>query len=308
MASDHSTSRSGSSSARNLGTLQDHAPVGPVIGKLDGLVEQRLVFHYPTWLDPTRRGDDDLRPGIIDPDGELSSRESAKHDRVHHPQPGTSKHRDDGFGHHRHIDDRGVTFGCAQSSKGAGKAAHHVEQLTIAIALLGSRNRTVVDEGNMVTTATRHMTIDSVVARVQQPIREPPIERRRRIIKHDRRLHQPIDALSCPSPEHLRLVDALPIHHPIANTHKPPPVEFDQVCRIAHRHARDRLVAAPRPHLIRWGEASRARGRLTPSGIEPDPVDPPKGTRRKSGTGSARGARVMDLFIGAYFGPSCLPT
>ena len=61
-------------------------------------------------LDAAARRDDDHRLGVLDAGRELGRGEPAEHHRVHRPQPGAGEHRDDGLGHHRHVDDDAVAL------------------------------------------------------------------------------------------------------------------------------------------------------------------------------------------------------
>ena len=69
-------------------TLQDEAALGLVPRKVDRGVEQRLVGDGAAGLQAAGGGDDDLRPGIVDPGGELAGGEAAEDDRMDRPDAG----------------------------------------------------------------------------------------------------------------------------------------------------------------------------------------------------------------------------
>ena len=68
---------------RRLLALQDDARArAGGSASVEGRVEHRLVLDDPGRLDPARRGDDDLGPGVVDAGGELGRREAAEDDGV----------------------------------------------------------------------------------------------------------------------------------------------------------------------------------------------------------------------------------
>jgi hypothetical protein len=85
--------------------LEHDCVVGLVLGELEGSVDDRLVLDHAGRLDPARGGDDDPRGGVVDPGRELLRRKAAEYHGVDRAQPGAREHGDDGFRHHRHIDD-----------------------------------------------------------------------------------------------------------------------------------------------------------------------------------------------------------
>ena len=108
--------------ARALFALHDDARRRVVSGLLERGVEHRLVVDDAGGLDAARRGDHDGRAGIVDARGQLVRGEAAEHHRVHGAQSRAGQHRDDGFGHHRQVDDHPVALADAQAAQRAGEA------------------------------------------------------------------------------------------------------------------------------------------------------------------------------------------
>jgi hypothetical protein len=95
---------------RLLRTLQGHHTLGLMAAFFQGRADQRLVRDHLVHLDPARGGEEDLRLGIVDADGQFVRREATEHHAMHHAEPSTGQHGDDRFGHHGHVDHGGVAL------------------------------------------------------------------------------------------------------------------------------------------------------------------------------------------------------
>jgi hypothetical protein len=127
--------------AGGLGALQDDARGGGVLGEIERVVDHRLVVDDAGGLDAARRRDHHRRPGVVDARGEFVCGESAEHHGVHGAESGRGQHRDDGLGHHRHVDDDAVALLDAESAQHAREARGLVEQLAIGVGALGAGER-----------------------------------------------------------------------------------------------------------------------------------------------------------------------
>ena len=92
-------------------------------------VDQRLVLDDAVELQAAARRDQQLRLRIIDTHRQLVRREPAEHHRVHRAQPRAGQHRDDGLGHHRHVDDDAIALLDALVPQDARELRHLVSQL-----------------------------------------------------------------------------------------------------------------------------------------------------------------------------------
>ena len=119
-----------------LRPLKHDTGVRFVFGESDGEIEQRLIFHDPARLDAARRGENELRLGVVDAGRELVGGKAAKNHRMHRADPRAREHRDDGFGDHRHVDDDAVAFADAEVHQDRSQRRDLVEQFGVADAAL----------------------------------------------------------------------------------------------------------------------------------------------------------------------------
>ena len=179
-ASCQSRSRAGIELGLELRALQDDAALRLRLDQLDRGVEQRLVGHERRRLDPARRGDDDLRPRVLDPARELVRGEPAEHDRVDRAEARAREHRDHRLGHHRHVDDHAVALLDALGRERAGEARDLVAQLAVGERRPRARDGRVVDQRELVGATALDVPVERVVAGVQPAAGEPAVERRAR--------------------------------------------------------------------------------------------------------------------------------
>lgn len=109
--------------------LKDQAGVRLVIGKLDRLVEQRLVGDHPPRLDAARSRYHHLRARIVDAGCQFFGREPTEHHRMDRAQPRAGQHRDRRFGHHRHVEYDAVAARDAEIAQHRGQGHDLVLQL-----------------------------------------------------------------------------------------------------------------------------------------------------------------------------------
>jgi hypothetical protein len=107
--------------ARLLRPLQDDAGLRLDAGEFDGLVEQRLVLHDATGLEPAARREDQFWLGVLDPGRKLPRGKAAEHHAVHRADPRAGQHRDHGLRNHRHIEDDAVALGDAEIGHDGGE-------------------------------------------------------------------------------------------------------------------------------------------------------------------------------------------
>jgi hypothetical protein len=128
-----------------LRALQDQAGLRLVPGELDRLVEQRLVGDDAGALEAAARGQDDFRLGVVDAGGELLGGKAAEHHRVHRADARAGQYADDGFRHHRHIEDDAVALADAEVAQHGAQELHLGQEAAIAEGLLAVGDRRVID-------------------------------------------------------------------------------------------------------------------------------------------------------------------
>ncbi len=122
--------------------------------------------------------------------------------------PGAGQHRHGGLGHHRHVDDHAVALAHAECPKRATEPGHLVQQLDVGQRPRGPGDRAVVVQRRLVAPAGDHMPVEGVVAGVELPPLEPPVEGRSGVVQHLLGFGDPVDAAGRLSPEALRVLDA----------------------------------------------------------------------------------------------------
>src|SRR5262249_40955793 len=126
--------------------------------------------------------------------------------RVNRPNPGTGQHGNDGFWHHRHIDDDPVAFLNSLAHQHSGKTRHLIQQLTITEGFDCPSYGAIVDESRLISSALFDMPIEGVVARVHHASGEPAIKRRTGSIEHPVPSFVPMNPFGYIGPETLRRV------------------------------------------------------------------------------------------------------
>ena len=121
-ASSQSRSRPRSSSASSIGRCRTTQRSGFDSTMSIAASSSGLYGDDAPGLDPARRRDDDLRPGVVDPARELVRREAAEDDRVDRAEPRAREHGDHRLGHHRHVDDHAIAALDAQRASAPGEA------------------------------------------------------------------------------------------------------------------------------------------------------------------------------------------
>ncbi len=77
---------------------------------------------------------------VVDAHRELGGGEPAEDHRVHRAEPRAGQHRDDGLGHHRHVDDDPVALAPRPAPRSTpAKRATSVEQLGVGERALACR-------------------------------------------------------------------------------------------------------------------------------------------------------------------------
>ena len=197
---------------RGLRTLQDEAVRDLVRGKLDRLVEQRLVLDDPPRLDAARGGQHQLRETVVDAGRQLVGGKAAEHDGVHRAQPRAGQHRHHRLGDHRHVDDHPVALADARRGDGAGELRHLVAQLAVGEALLCAGDRRIVDQCGLVGAPAFDVAVERVVAGVEFGAGEPTVKRRVGCVEHLVPTLRPVDRRGLLGPESLGIAERTRMH------------------------------------------------------------------------------------------------
>ncbi|MNN55275.1 hypothetical protein D3C81_1701430 [compost metagenome] len=92
---------------------------------------------------------------------------------MHGANARTREHGHGRLGHHRHVDDHPITLLHPQRAQQPGKARHFVAQFQEGEALLGRRDRRVVDERGLRPSALLDLMIEREITAVEAAINEP---------------------------------------------------------------------------------------------------------------------------------------
>ena len=87
--------------------------------------------------------------------------------------PRAGQHCNDGFRHHRHIEDDAVAFGDAEIGHDGGERLHLLQQLGIGKFRDRAGERRIVDQRHLIGAAAGDMAIERVVAGVDHGAGEP---------------------------------------------------------------------------------------------------------------------------------------
>ena len=202
---------------------QDDAALGPVRGERDRAVQERLVGDHPAGLDAAGRRDHELGPGVVDPGRELGCCEAAEHDRMHSTDPRAAEHRDQGFRHHRHVDDDPVAVADALPAQHPGEARDLALQLPERQRPDRIRDRAVVDDRDLRAAPALDVAVDRVPAGVEAAAREPAIERRPAVVEDPVPAPVPLEGFRSLGPEAIRIVAGARVARLIVAAHAVPP-------------------------------------------------------------------------------------
>ena len=78
-------------------------------------------MHDAAGLEPAAGGENDFRPGIVDPRRQFARGEAAEHHRMNGADAGTGQHRDHRFRHHRHVKNDAVALADAEVAQHAAE-------------------------------------------------------------------------------------------------------------------------------------------------------------------------------------------
>ena len=109
---------------------------------------------------------------------------ASEHHGVDQADPSTGQHGDRRLGHHRHVNDDPVSLSSALALENTGKARHLIEQVAIAEDLDCLGDRAVINESGLLGPAVCHLTVQGVVASVDDASGEPTVKARPRCIEH----------------------------------------------------------------------------------------------------------------------------
>ena len=185
-------------------TLEHHHVAHLVRGKLQRLVDHRLVGYGPRAFDPAAGGQQHLGRGIVDPLGQFERSEAAEHHRMDRPQPGAGQHGEDGFRDHRHIDDHPVALAYAQAGQHRRDPADFRVQFGIGETPDRIGHRAVIGERDLVPPPGANMPVDAVVSGVERTTRKPAAL----LVISLYRCRDPVDRFGRAQPEPFAVRDA----------------------------------------------------------------------------------------------------
>ena len=174
-------------------------------------------------------------------------REAAEDDRVNRAEPRAGEHREDRFGHARHVDDDAVALLEAERAQRAGEPRHFVAQLGVGERPDDAGDRAVVDDRALLAAAALDVAID---ARCSRCSASPPANHRTNgraaIVEHAVPSPAPGNALGRLGPE--RLPDprgSVDTRGVVAGAHR----SVDRSSRFV-RMRTFRFAASVRPRMI----------------------------------------------------------
>ena len=129
-------------------------------------------------------GDQQLGLGVFDAGAQRGSREPGEHDAVHHPEPCAGQHRDDRFGHHRHVDRDTVAGFEAEIGQRVGRFRHVGQQLRVRQGAAVTEGFAFPVDRDAVAVAGQDVAVHAVVGHVELAADEPFRERRARPVEH----------------------------------------------------------------------------------------------------------------------------
>ncbi len=156
--------------------LENDAVLGTMARLLERAVEERLVLDDAVDLDAARAGEHDLRPRVVDSNRQLVRGEPAEDDGVDGAQASAREHGEDRLRHHRHVDDDRVAVPDPEPGQRSCQDGDLVAELGVGEDADRPRNRAVVDQRRLVRAAAVGVTVESVLARVQDAAAEPTVE------------------------------------------------------------------------------------------------------------------------------------
>ena len=185
--------------------LQDDARPNLVPRHGDRTVEQRLVGDHAARLDAAGCGNDQVGLCVVDTGGEFLGREPAEHHGVDGAEPRAGEHGECRFRDHRHVDDDAIALADALAAYDRGERLDLLLELRVGEALLGARDRAVVNQRRLVGTAALDMPVDAVVAGIAGRACEPSAVDVLIWIENRLPRRKPVDLAGRPCPERLRV-------------------------------------------------------------------------------------------------------
>ncbi len=110
---------------------------------------------------------------VVDAGPQRGGGEPGEHHRVHGAQPRTGQHRDDGLGHHRHVDGHPVAGLQAEFGEGVGSLGHLVLELRVGDVAGVADGLALPVDGDAVSVAGLDVAVDAVVGDVELAADEP---------------------------------------------------------------------------------------------------------------------------------------
>ncbi len=169
-------------------------------------IQQGLIGHNATRLQPAGRRQDHLGPGIVDPGFQLVGGKSAEYHRMNRAQPRAGQHADHRFRHHRHIEQHPVALRHPHLGQRARQPGHRLGQFGIGEALARAGHGAVIDQRILPAPPGSDMTVQRVIGQVGFGAWEPAIEGRTAGIQHPVPRAEPVDRLRRLAPEGLGIV------------------------------------------------------------------------------------------------------
>ena len=184
-----------------------HTLLGLVFCHSNGRIDERFIGNESSGLNAARCRQHDLRPGIIDANGQFMRCKPTKHNRVDGAEPRSCKHCNDGLGNHGHVDDHPITFRDAEQRESTGALRNAYSEFAECEGLDRLRYRTVINQRYPVAVAICDVPVDGVIARIDFRAGEPSVERLIRVVEDLLPLLVPMDFFSCFGPKTYWIID-----------------------------------------------------------------------------------------------------
>ena len=152
-----------------------------------------------------------LRLRVVDAVAQRLGAEPAEHDAMGRADAGAGQHGDGQFRRHGQVDGHPVALPYAQALEAVGELADLPQQVTVGVHLPVAR-LALPDDGGLVAPPVVDVPVDAVVGHVQLAADEPLGEGRAAPVQHCIPLPEPVQLLSQPGPEPLRVGGGLRVN------------------------------------------------------------------------------------------------
>ena len=154
-----------------------------------------LERHDLALAPPAVGGDQHLARGVVDASGERRRGEASEHHRVRGADARARQHRHRELGDHAEVDRDAVAAPHAEALQHVREPVHLVVQLAVADRALVLGGLADPDVGGLVAASGCQVTIEAVHRDVEDPVREPLVERRVGVVEPLGRRVDPLELL-----------------------------------------------------------------------------------------------------------------